>query len=1095
MKKSFLLVGAMSLVVAGALGALVACGGDDGGDSQAATLGAPESIAYNPDTQRISWGFVDGADAYVISFNGDGEREVHANSVTYVPSGEEFTFTIKAKGDNKNDSAAAKVTFVELASDITLAVDNTGKVTWNNVDGADGYQVVIDGVNSFDVVSAQYDEITPGIAHSVRVRPVRSGGGGVQYYARLSDPITVNKLGTPAVDSVKYEDGVITWGAVASASSYKVTVNGADSDVTTNRLEYDAKKQSFNVKITAIGNHTSTYDGQTSEQKSFVYLPAVTDVAVENGILIWEKSTGASAYKLRLNDNAVSTVTAESESYSGLASGTQYNVSIMPTATGENTEYFSEWTAALPVYILPAPQPRWTAGFDANGVDEVNAINWDAVSSATGYSSRVTLPNGHTDEKSHGANNNYYSDAFNTVGEYKVEVKALSNGAAGIYDSKYSAPVIVKRLAAPTIESSNIKSDAKNLDAGFTVAFDGVSGASGYAIYRDGTREGSSTMPSFAVARPVDADVLRETAIAYYVQSLGSVSADGHNVVLNSMQGAASAASAFNITVLAAPTDPTMSGYGYSFTGSDKADGYGIRVSGTTYESSVDSYDLNMLAAGTYTVAACAKGNGNTVLASNYCTPLTVTRLNAPFDLRITTDESDGVLQYEGDPKAQSYEAVITGRSEALTVDSTTNIKQYITTAATVVTMRSVGNYFEDAQRTVYIMTSQPSINYTFFKLEAPSNINFSDSAMSWNGPSNLNAAAAFTPTYKIFNAANNVLYNGEFSGTSYSLNTISGGASYAFDIQAIGDGEHYVNSDVAHSREIYKLATPEFNINASEKRYEWRAVAQASGYVLSIDNVAVSNVEHETGELYAFAPTYTTLGNHSVVLYATGDGGNTTVNSSAYEFTQSVKQLSTPVFAYSYSHDSYNVNGTIRVDITTPSDYAVGYNYVIGGASHIDGESTYSFTPNTTGKIDMYVYAVGGGFDSDNVYYSDSRAAATVSLYLLGYPSADTIDLLQDGVLTWSRVDNAVGYGYTLEIELNDGTKQTVTGSIDNNTARLDLNTVSLGDGTKLIYSDVRTIKVTLFAKGSLSANTPATSNGSVSSVTVEKSWTSALH
>ena len=561
------------------------------------------------------------------------------------------------------------------------------------------------------------------------------------------------------------------------------------------------------------------------------------------------------------------------------------------------------------------------------------------------------------------------------------------------------------------------------------------------------------------------------------------------------MSGAASASSAFNVTVLAAPTDPTVSGYIYSFTDSNKAYGYAVGVDGTAYDSASASYDLSILTAGEHTVTVCAKGNGGTILASNRSTPITVSRLTAPFDLRITTDESDGVLQYEGDPKAQSYEAVITGRSEPLPVAATTNIKQYITTAATVITMRSIGNYFENAQRTVYIMTSQPSASYTFFKLEAPSNINFSDSAMSWNGPSNLNASAAFTPTYKIFDASDNTLYNGEFSGTSYSLNTLIGNRTYAFKIQAVGDGEHYVNSDVATSRDIRKLATPELVVNISEKRYEWRAVAQSSGYVLSIDGVAVTNVEHETGELYTYIPTFSTLGDHKVVVYATGDGGNTTVNSSAYEFTQQVKQLATPEFAYSYTSDAYEPNGQIAIEITRQSTYAAYYNYVIGGSSHSEIGTTYLFTPNAAVDIEMFVYAVGGGFDADKVYYSDSRATATVRLSLLGHPSADTMTLSKDGVLRWGRIDDATGYGYTLELELIDGTKTTVRSTIENNTPELDLNTVAIDEDTNLDYSKVKTIKVSLYAKGSLSANTPTTSNGSVSSITVEKSWDSALH
>ena len=113
----------------------------------------------------------------------------------------------------------------------------------------------------------------------------------------------------------------------------------------------------------------------------------------------------------------------------------------------------------------------------------------------------------------------------------------------------------------------------------------------------------------------------------------------------------------------------------------------------------------------------------------------------------------------------------------------------------------------------------------------------------------------------------------------------------------------------------------------------------------------------------------------------------------------------------------------------------------------------------------------------------------------MLGYPSADTIHLSQDGVLTWGKVNDAAGYDYTLEIEFTDGTEKTVTGVIDNNTGRLDLNTVSLDDGAKLDYSQVKKLKVVLYAKGTLSADTPSTASGSVSSVTVEKRWESAVH
>ena len=1089
MKRRFFISLLAALVAA--LGALALFTGCDKAE-ELIKPDAPTNIVFDPEVNKVSWAFVKDATGYSVSFDGGEASEVHSNSVSYTPDGDEFTFAITAKGALA-DSDTVTVTFVRLDSELTLTVADDGKITWSEVDGATGYKVLIDGVTEIAAPTAEFADIQSGAAHSVRVKPVRSGAEGIVYYAVWSSPVTVNKLGAADVKSIAYDDGVITWKAVASAAKYKVVVSGEPYETDTNRLEYAADGESFTVEVRALGNHESTFDGEPSQEKSFVYLDAVSGVTVSDGVLVWNAVDGATGYKLRLYDNAV-TVTSAAAEYSGLAAGTQYNIKIMPYAEAENVAYFSEWTAPFSAYILPAPQPKWTAGFDADGSAAVNAINWDSVSQAAGYRSRVTLPDGNVEENALGATTNFYSSAFAEAGEYKVEIKATADGTAGIFDSKYATPVTVKRLAAPTVTNSNVTSTANKLADGFTVSFDRVDGATGYKLYRDGTAEQTTITTQFKVSRPVADDVVRETDIAYYIQSTGSVSADGKRVLLNSTGDAASAASAFNVKVLAAPSAPTIDGYIYTFTGTDKAVGYNVSIGGSNFDSSTARYDLSALSAGTFEVKTCAKGNGGTVLASNYTTAITVTRLNAPYGLRISTDESDGVLDFKGDDRAQSYQAIITGRAEPLAVDTTTNVKEYITTTATIVYMHSVANYFADAQRTTYYMTSQPSGNYTFFKLEKPDKINFSDTAMSWNAPSNLNAAAAFTPSYKISDGATGVVYNGAFTGTAYPLTGISVGA-HSFGIRAIGDGEHYVNSDVAYSREITKLETPTLRINADSARYEWSAVAGASGYVLNIDGKAVSNELHEAGGAYYYMPTYETIGRHEVKLYATGDGGNTAVNSDDCEYTQTVKQLATPEFAYSYGAAAYDPSAAVTVTVNNPSDYALGYCYVIGGKTEFSSSAEFSTVPNTSGKLDMYVYAKGGGFDESEAYYIDSRAAATVTLTLLGYPSKDTFEVSVDGIVKWGRVDGARGYEYVLQITTVSGANVTVTGSVRTNTSQLNLNGLTTDDGATLAYADIRTLTIKLAAAGTLAADTPVSANGSVTSATVEKSWTSDLH
>lgn len=91
--------------------------------------------------------------------------------------------------------------------------------------------------------------------------------------------------------------------------------------------------------------------------------------------------------------------------------------------------------------------------------------------------------------------------------------------------------------------------------------------------------------------------------------------------------------------------------------------------------------------------------------------------------------------------------------------------------------------------------------------------------------------------------------------------------------------------------------------------------------------------------------------------------------------------------------------------------------------------------------------------------------------------------------------MDDASGYEYVLQITTVSGASVTVTGSVRTNTAQLNLNGLTTDDGATLAYTDIRTLTIKLAAMGTLAADTLVSSNGSVTSATVEKSWTSDLH
>ncbi|MDE6584455.1 MAG: hypothetical protein K2K15_03545 [Anaeroplasmataceae bacterium] len=1069
------------------------------------SLDDPTGIKYDVETSKVSWDFVTNADYYLVSFDDGAESKVYTNNVTYSSDKDEFEFHITAKSDGLFiDSNLVTMTFAKLPSDITLSVTDDGKVTWNEVNGATGYEVMVDGVSVGTVPTPIYEDVIPGKVHSIKVKPIKSNTENVYYYSSWSEAVSINKLGSTSIDTITYNDGVIKWNSIASAIKYKVTINGKSYETETNEYTYDANKEGFNVSVQAIGNHTSTFDGTESAQKSFVYLRMVDGITVENGALVWKSVENATSYQIKLLSSSSTPVAVQGTTYDKLASDTQYNISILPVGNSKDTSYFADWSTPVPVYILPAPQITWTASVDVNGKDAINAIQWQTIDQAAGYAYNVTLPNGQVDEGTLGNTNNFYSSAFATTGTYVVKVKATSDGSAGVYDSAYSTPITVKRLEAPTISNNKIISNPNNLANGFTVSFDKVTGATSYRLYQNETMVQNSSETQFRVTDIVENGNTREVSLAYHVQSMGSISSDGKTVTLNSIMGETSTSSGFNITVLATPLNPTITGTDnysaiYSFIGTNHDYGYNVNIGGSDYTSASTEYALDAIREGSYEVKVCSSGNGHEVLASTYSTSIQVIRLNSPYNLEITTDESDGVLKFVGDNHAQSYKAIITGHSEALTVDNTTNIKEYITTQATIVYMHSIGNYFADAQETIYYMTSRASANYTFIKLEAPTNITFTNENMSWNRPSNLHASATFTPTYKIANGATGAIYNGEFAGLSYPLSNLEAGV-YSFNITAIGDGIRYINSESMPSKEIRKLTTPNFTVNTSENKYEWNSVASASGYVLSIDGQIVSTDIHEYGSIYYYAPHYDVLGTHDVKLYAQGDDGNTTINSKTFEYTQVVKQLTIPVFAYSYGADYYDETANITVTVTTPSQYATGYCYVIGGTEHFSANSSFDFNPNTSGDISIYVYAKGGGFDEEKVYYSDSRSASTATLTLLGYPTESTIEVNMDGVIKWGKIAGAAGYIYTLSVVGTDDQNYTVTGVINTNTATLDLSngihaTNASGETVNLEYSSIRFMTIELQAKGTLTADTNVTSNASVTSEKVTHEWTSALH
>lgn len=960
-------------------------------------------------------------------------------------------------------SGSTTLTFKPLDDVSEIHVAEDGTLSWDVVDGATAYEIRIDGkVQDETVADTAFGSLTAG-THSICVRPVVDGD--TSYYSKWSKAVSMTVLKTVEKDKIRYEDGYIRWSGVSGASTYVVMVNGAElARESGTSCAYDANGVDFSVAIRALGNHVNTFDGALSEEKNFLYLDPVTGLTVTDGVLTWNPVENATGYKLRLGSGTPITVSGGKTAYDKLVAGRSYTVAVMPIS--DDDTYFATWSANQSVEILAAPKLNWNADLELDGEPNQN-LWWDRVAGGAGYVVKIQLPDGSVIQETLAEAATSFGYSYENVGAYSVSVKTVATGD-GIYDSLFSKPIVVRRLAAPQLASSGaITSTAHNVNDGFTVTFRLVEYAKSYALYQDLNKiqESSAGQTSFRVTGLLQSGTTEEQHFNYKIRSVGSVTTENGTTVVN-LSSLSSEALSFEITVLAMPTNLDIAGTVLSYGAVDKAVGYSVAISGVPKNADGTSYDLNKdLTAGTYEITVCARGNGENVLASAPTGAITVHRLAPPKNIRISTADADeGQLKYDSVEYAQGYYLYFNSDETAISADTISNLSSMITTNGTYMHMVAHADYFNDL-RTIYYMSSLPSTTTRYVKLAAPAfpEIAFTNTQLLWNAPGNVNTAL-YTPTYEVYKS-DNTLYNGNKNGTTMDISYLAGGKDYAFRVKAIGNGvaagngnnTAFINSDYSEVVSIYKLATPE--VSRADGRYVWDAVARATNYVVLVDGEERQHDAHSGASSYSFTPNFTAQKTYSVEIRAVGDNGITTISSDEFRIDQATAQLQTPSISLTYSTpDGYTNAGQLIATVTTVSPYARGYRFSVAGRTEdVTDGLTYAYTPNASGTFMARAYALGGNFDEQGVYYVDSQASTEQRLTLLGTIGSDSIKI-QDRQLRWGAVSGAPKYQVTLTV---NGTVLEPIEVIDANSIKLDKATIGYD------YSEINSIKVEVRAVG----------------------------
>lgn len=1038
MKRRYVLFTVIAALAASVALCLTGCGKGD-------RYKAPENISY--DGRYITWDKIEDVNHYTVSI--DGGDATRCNSSTYAyASTESFEATVTAVYDKKSKSAS--VTFKPLDPIERLTVSDDGEVSWDAVDGANAYSVSINGKT--EVVTDTRIALTEG-ANRVKVKPIVSGDGS--YYSTYSDEIDAYVYDAP--QRLKYDGGTLSW--TGSSASYAVTVGGVTETVRGNRYDYDSENKDFTVVIRSLGDHTGTYDSKPVTEE-FRYLDAVTELFVEDGVVKWNAVDGAAGYRIKIG-GVVQKTAVDTAEYDGLASGRSQDVAVMPY--NDDGNYFSSWSAAKTVYILDTPTVFWNNDLELDG-EANNNLTWNAVNAASGYTARLVKDGGAPEISTFSDVQRAFAHAYAAVGKYTVEIKAnAEGGSASYYDSKYSAPITVERLAAPrAVGDGFVVSDRDEQLRGFTVNFVKVDGASGYQLYKDGVALSGkfTTGAALGDGNVADGSNISEQHYTYAVRSMGGVRTVGGSKYVT-LACLSDDALSFDITVQATPQNPTMSGFTLAWDGVSGGNGYTVAYAGTRVTAQGESFDLSTLKAGEYSVTVSARGDGGSVLASNPSAPTAIKRLQAPTGIRITSS-GNGTLQWNDVSDAASYETYLDLSKTPLAENAYGNMYQFIETDGTTLSMIAVANYYND-RRTLYYMTSEASPTQQFVRLAAPS---FPEGALSdsiellWSAPSNINTAE-YTPTYRIFSAPGEQIGSGDVNGTRYNIEHLEGGSSYTFYVKAVGDGTKYLDSELSAVITAYKTAAPRLTLDGD--KYTWSNVAGASAYYLEIDGKKASDEYHVSGNTYSYAPRFTTEGEHTVKLKALGDGrGN--LDSAFFTYIQRARILDKPVIEYRYSSECFVPNGQITVSVTVPSEDCSGYRYEIAGQSVTVSSTEFSKTIQSPGKYTVRVKAVGGCFDDSGVYCIDSLYAGGASsdaITLLPAPSVSSVVITSDGAVKWDAVSGALDYEYRIAF---DGGEYGEIATVDFNTLSIEnykryssirVEIRARGDGEKTISSE----------------------------------------
>ncbi len=1005
------------LVIVATLLVATSCGGSIG---KAAKVD-PATIKY--DGEQITWEPAKNAYSYEVKV-GDSKYTVSTTSMAYATSLDQLTVEIKSLNKKGKASDAVSMTFNRLGAgvDLTIRFDEEGNASWDAVEGATAYIVDVNGKQE-KITSNNYakENFVQGKRNYIRVRPSSVDNS---TFSSWSEKVEKTFLAPP--QNIDFDGSRITWKGSSEAEGYEIYIDGSIYDTVedVSFLTYDSEGKSFTLTMKSVGDGSEVFTSGMSESARFVYLSEITEFRVENGNVSWDEVADAASYNVKIGSR---TTNVKEPIIKNLPSGVDNIVSVIPVGANEKgVKYFSSWSAEQKIHIIAAPVTTWNTTLEHNGTP-MNSFGWNPVSGVEHYEIRIV----HPDLEEEIIVASMYDDTFAydylETGRYEISVKAVPTLGDGYYESAYSKPVFVDRLAPPVGKDSGlITSNAQSPEQEFFIHIKSNPAAAGYRVFYEQNELHKLVKDTdIKISDFVNELVTSERVVSFSVRAIAGemrTMSDGTKYVTLSSLPANDLT--FSITLLATPSGLNVEGT--ILTWDSVTGSFGYKLTGYNSEPSAASFDLSEItSSGTYPIRVFAKGDGHTVLSSKESDAYTVRKLAAPLDLKIfTSGESEGKIGFTEVLGAKSYKIFLGADPTAYDVNEIDNINKFITTNSISIRVAAIADAYDDAQG-VYCLSSEKSSPLTVTKLAAPTwgETVHDDKNLIWIGANNISST---TPGYRIYDNKGFV-FDGIYAGTKFPLDSFEPG-EYTFTVKAIGDGKNTINSEMSEPITVVKLASPELRVNATRTGYEWDRVDGAQRYVVMINGRLVSEVNGEVGMTFGYTLKPEdfggSIGSFSISVTAVSDSA---ISSNPTSFTQVTKYLSAPTFTVGYSHECFDPAGYITVTATATDTHTQGYVFVHDGVTSEPQSienNTYQILTANSGTYTANAVAVGQvlgeGTVGDAIYYLNSQQGTNKTVRILGKPGVGGVSINQYGKLSWTAVNGAI-LGYKVTVRLQD--------------------------------------------------------------------------